>query len=85
MPEGVGEEVRWSELRLRLAAGERVLGCNRPLPSISQRRVAPMQVLCVEDERASVLLQPVDSRGGDCGLRVQWDLHAQKRLSCRTA
>ena len=45
MPEGVGEEVRWSELRLRLAAGERVLGCNRPLRNISQRRVAPMHVL----------------------------------------
>ena len=45
MPEGVGEEVRWSELRLRLAAGERVLGCNRPLRNVSQRRVAPMHVL----------------------------------------
>eukprot|EP00964_Phaeocystis_antarctica_P093040 scaffold59947_cov59-Phaeocystis_antarctica.AAC.4 len=85
VPGRVDKEVRWSELRLRLAPGERVLGCNRTLPSISQRRVAPVQVLRVEDERPPVLLQPVDCRRGDRGLRVHRDVHARKMRSCSVA
>ena len=63
------------QLRLRLAPAQ--AGRDRSLPLVAKRRVAPVEVSRVEDERAPMLLQPVDRRGGDGRLSVQRDRHSR--------